>query len=206
MKIFKIAGITLAILSLVGEVTYSSLKPISKSKTNNQIKIQKKTDEKEEKRNTSEMEADENKEEPDEVSENSSNTNTLSEEKSKNNTQNKTKEENNSGSYRQENSSPTSSVSPTPTQKTAWELLGISEYDYYNSPGPNEGELAFRESESKCDNVATSITNTYGFVTHFGDVYSYSESYIGCWITVHLPDGRRMFYNEFISRVNRGEF
>ena len=204
MKIFKIAGITLAILSVVGEVTYSSLKPVSKSKTNNQITIQKKTDEKEKKRNTSEVEADEKKEEPGEVSENSSNSNILNEEKSNNNTQNKTKEENNSGSYRQENSSPTSSVSPPPAPKTAWELLGISEYDYYNSPAPNEGEIA--KDIVDCEAKSEEITNKYGFVTHSGDVYSYSENYIGCWITVHFPDGRRMFYNEFDSRANRGEF
>ena len=208
MKIFKIAGITLAIFSLIGAVTYGSLKPKSKSKINNQITIQKKTDKQEEKINQGEIKVDEQKEKLGESSDNSSNDNALNDKKSDYNTQIEIIEEKNSNtSYVQENNSTiTSLISTDSSPQNPWERLGISENDYYNSPAPNEGEIAFRESESKCDSVATSITNTYGFVTHFGDVYSYSESYIGCWITVHLPDGRKMFYNEFISRANRGEF
>lgn len=94
---------------------------------------------------------------------------------------------------------------PVPVQ-TEWEKLGISEYDYYNSPAKNEGEIAFRDAESVCDSVSANISNKYGLVTHFGDVKSYSENYIGCWITIHLADGSWMFYKEFLAREKLGEF
>lgn len=115
---------------------------------------------------------------------------------------------NNSGNNRENTSKNTTDndyIPPVPVQ-TEWDKLGISEYDYYNSPGPNEGELAFRDAESKCDAVGTNISNKYGFVTHSGDVKSYSENYIGCWITIHLADGSWMFYREFLEREKRGEF
>lgn len=206
MKVKGIAIIALAILSLVADATYNNYKPNSnENKKNNHIIVDKKmnieeTDEEmEEVNNVSIIEED--------SSEKSENSETLSEQKSYESTQNTTKEEKNNSYVQNNSSTPISSVSSTPpVTQTPWGALGISEYDYYNNPAPNEGELAFRESESKCDSVATLIANQYGFVTHFGDVYSYSESYIGCWITIHLPDGRRMFYNEFMSRVNRGEF
>lgn len=96
-------------------------------------------------------------------------------------------------------------VPPVPVQ-TEWEKLGISEYDYYNSPGENEGEIAFSDAVSVCDGVGANISDKYGLVTHSGDVKSYSENYIGCWITIHLADGSWMFYNEFKVREARGEF
>ena len=103
--------------------------------------------------------------------------------------------------------SPTSQPQPSsPPVQTEWGKLGISEYDYYNRPAPGEGEIAFSEAESKCDAVADNITNQYSFVTHTGDVRSRSENYLGCWITIHFADGSYMFYKEFMSRVNRGEF
>lgn len=91
----------------------------------------------------------------------------------------------------------------TPTE---WEKLGISEYDYYNSPRPNEGEIAFREPESTCDRVSQEIASQYHFRTQYGDVHSYSEDYIGCWIVVNMYDGSWMFYSEFKQREARGEF
>lgn len=94
---------------------------------------------------------------------------------------------------------------PVPVQ-TEWGKLGISEYDYYNSPGENEGEVAFRDAVSVCDSEGAKISDKYSLVVHTGDVRSYSEKYIGCWITVHLQDGSWMFYNEFKVREARGEF
>lgn len=91
-------------------------------------------------------------------------------------------------------------------QPTEWEKLGISEYDYYNSPRPNEGEIAFREPESKCERVSNEITNMYHFTTSYGDVHSYSEDYIGCWLIVYMRDGSWIFYKEFKQREARGEF
>lgn len=134
-----------------------------------------------------------------------------SDKKSVNVTQNETKgnKNNATSNYSNQQEQPKAQTPPpvsTPKVQTEWEKLGISEYDYYNSPGPNEGQIAFRGAESECERIATDITNTYGFVTHYGDVKSYSERYIGCWITVHLPNGNRMFYNEFKARESRGEF
>ena len=93
-----------------------------------------------------------------------------------------------------------------PRTLTEWEKLGISEYEYYHSPAPNEGEIAFYSSESVCANEANSIVTKYKVVTNYGDVKSYSENYLGCWIVVKLPNGSWMFYKEFKNREANGEF
>lgn len=115
-----------------------------------------------------------------------------------------TNKNNNSVQSNSSNNNASNSKSERPM--TAWEKLGISEEQYNNSPGPNEGEIAFRKPESVCESTANSITNMYAFVTHVGDVKSYSDKYIGCWITIHLPSGEWMFYGKFKEREKRGEF
>ena len=92
------------------------------------------------------------------------------------------------------------------TEPTEWEKLGISEYQYYNEPSPNEGEIAFRDSMEKCESVAIDINNRYSFNTNYGDIYSYSEDYIGCWIIVYIENNNWIFYNEFKQREQSGEF
>ena len=91
-----------------------------------------------------------------------------------------------------------------PRTMTEWEKLGISEWDYYNSPAPNEGELATNIND--CDTEANNIISKYKLVAHSGDVYSYSDDYLGCWIVVNMSDGSWMFYNEFKNREKSGEF
>lgn len=85
-----------------------------------------------------------------------------------------------------------------------WEKLGISEWDYYHTPAPNEGELATGISD--CDNEANNIISKYKVVAHSGDTYSYSDDYLGCWIVIVFSDNSRIFYNEFKSREKTGEF
>lgn len=101
---------------------------------------------------------------------------------------------------------PANTITKSENKISVWEKLGITENEYYNSPAPNEGELAFRDSETKCDQVENEITNKYTLVTHSGDVKSYSEKYLGCWITIYLPNNKWMFYNEFKLRESKGEF
>lgn len=106
-----------------------------------------------------------------------------------------------SNDYQPNNSNNTTT---TPKILTEWEKLGISEYDYYNTPTPNEGEIANEITD--CDSKADEINVEYGFITHSGDVRSYSNNYLGCWITIHFNDGSWIFYNEFKARADRGEF
>ena len=54
---------------------------------------------------------------------------------------------------------PTQNVVETPL--TEWEKLGISEYDYYNTPSDNEGELAFKGDTSLCQNEINRLINQY---------------------------------------------
>lgn len=139
------------------------------------------------------------------VSKKSSNTTTNNTNEKKDNSNNSTSNNSSNKSNNTTQSSSTSSVKVEKTM-TAWEKLGISEYEYYNSPGPNEGEIAFNKPESACESAANTITKMYAFVTHFGDVKSYSDRYIGCWITIHLPNGEWMFYGKFKEREKRGDF
>ena len=87
---------------------------------------------------------------------------------------------------------------------TEWEKLGISEWDYYHTPAPNEGEIATNIID--CDEEVNNIITKYRLVAHSGDTYSYSDDYLGCWIVIIFSDNSKMFYNEFKSREKTGEF
>lgn len=176
------------------------------SSDNNKISLtdKKKNTDKEEKEKIKETTVKENEtNKVDDEKENISNNSISNEENNFSNANNyQQKNSNNSSNdYQPNNSNNTTTI---PKTLTEWEKLGISEYDYYNTPTPNEGEIA--KGITDCDSKAKEINDEYGFNVHSGDVKSYSDKYLGCWITIHFNDSSWMFYNEFKARADRGEF
>ena len=111
--------------------------------------------------------------------------------------------------------SKTETVQPAPVQtqpvqqpepvreQTEWEKLGISEYDYYNTPSDNEGELAFKGSTSLCQNEINRLINQYYDSGIDGGNYytingKYTHSYLGCGIKIYI-NGNTYTYNQIKS-------
>lgn len=96
---------------------------------------------------------------------------------------------------------PTQNVVETPL--TEWEKLGISEYDYYNTPSDNEGELAFKGDTSLCQNEINRLINQYYDSGIDGGNYytingKYTHSYLGCGIKIYM-NGNTYTYNQIKS-------
>lgn len=85
---------------------------------------------------------------------------------------------------------------PVPTiPKTEWERLGISEYDYYNTPMFTWEERAY-SNINDCMNEASSINQRYGFVTNYGYVSGKYVDTIGCWVKVYV-NGNKYYLSAF---------
>lgn len=100
-----------------------------------------------------------------------------------------------------ESDPPTQNVVETPL--TEWEKLGISEYDYYNTPSDNEGELAFKGNTSLCQNEINRLINQYYDSGIDGGNYytingKYTHSYLGCGIKIYM-NGNTYTYNQIKS-------
>ncbi len=92
---------------------------------------------------------------------------------------------------------------PVVDNRTAWEKLGISEYDYYNTPSDNEGELAFKGSTGLCQNEINRLVNTYYDSGIDGGNYytvngKYTHSYLGCGIKMYM-NGKAYTYSQIKS-------
>ena len=117
---------------------------------------------------------------------------------SNNSQTNSSSNQNNSNNY----------IPPTPTPEsvkelTEWEKLGISEYDYYNTPSDNEGELAFKGSTSLCQNEINRLVNTYYDSGIDGGNYytvngKYTHSYLRCGIKMYM-NGNSYTYSQIKS-------
>ena len=96
---------------------------------------------------------------------------------------------------------PQPQTTPQPTQqvpsrpKTEWEILGITEYEYYNTPLFDWEEVSYKNM-SDCQNEAKSINQKYGFVTNYGDTSGKYVNTIGCWVEVYV-NGKGYYLNEF---------
>ncbi len=83
------------------------------------------------------------------------------------------------------NNSSTSSV--VKKEETAWEKLGISEYDYYNSPEISWKTIdfsikeygSFDKTKEACYNVGTSYTESESYRFRCYESYSYSGDFLG---------------------------
>ena len=108
-----------------------------------------------------------------------------------------------------EESVPTESVETnTPpviveTPKTAWEQLGISEYEYYNTPMTDGDEVAFKDSIERCEAEVERLKQQYfkQGLSH-GNSYDilgkYTHSYIGCGINVSIY-GKQYSYQQAVA-------
>lgn len=86
---------------------------------------------------------------------------------------------------------------------TEWEKLGISEYDYYNTPSENEGELAFKGNTSLCQNEINRLVNQYYDSGIDGGNYytvngKYTHAYLGCGIKMYM-NGNAYTYSQIKS-------
>lgn len=83
------------------------------------------------------------------------------------------------------NNSSTSSV--VKKEETVWEKLGISEYDYYNSPEINWKTIdfsikeygSFDKTKEACYNAGTSYTKIESYRFRCYESYSYSGDFLG---------------------------
>lgn len=101
-----------------------------------------------------------------------------------------------------QNNNPVQEQEP-PRELTAWEKLGISEYDYYNTPSDNEGELAFKGSTSLCQNEINRLVNKYYDSGIDGGNYytingKYTHAYLGCGIKMYM-NGNTYTYSQIKS-------
>lgn len=82
--------------------------------------------------------------------------------------------------------------SPTPVQKTPWEELGISEYDYYNKPIYGDDDITFsvkiygskEATEEACRKESMRLIEE-GVISSCRTVNSYSGNYLGEKLTKH---------------------
>ncbi len=98
---------------------------------------------------------------------------------------------------------PQAPVSESVRELTEWEKLGISEYDYYNTPSDNEGELAFKGNTNLCQNEINRLVNKYYDSGIDGGNYytingKYTHSYLGCGIKMYM-NGNIYTYNQIKS-------
>lgn len=89
------------------------------------------------------------------------------------------------------------------TPKTAWEQLGISEYEYYNTPMTDGDEVAFKDSIERCEAEVERLKQQYfkQGLSH-GNSYDilgkYTHSYIGCGINVSIY-GKQYSYQQAVA-------
>ena len=77
--------------------------------------------------------------------------------------------------------------SPQPKQPTEWEKLGISEYDYYNSPEISWKTVDFdvnklgsmEETKNACYNAGANYTGLENYRFRCDETYSYSGKFLG---------------------------
>lgn len=92
---------------------------------------------------------------------------------------------------------PTQEVPAPVKPKTEWEKLGISEYEYYNTPLLSWEEVSYKNMLD-CQREAKAINQKYGFVTSYGNTSGKYVDTIGCWVIISM-NGNDYFLNEFRS-------
>lgn len=78
-------------------------------------------------------------------------------------------------------------VVPQPKQPTEWEKIGISEYDYYNSPEISWKTVDFdvnklgsiEETKNACYNAGANYTGLENYRFRCDETYSYSGKFLG---------------------------
>lgn len=88
---------------------------------------------------------------------------------------------------------------PAVDNRTAWEKLGISEYDYYHTEMYGARVDLYNTDISFCNSEARRILNSYEDVANtrsYSGTGKYTYSYIGCSVDVTFYDGRTVGYNE----------
>ncbi len=133
-----------------------------------------------------------------EESQNNSNTNQNNNNTDQNsNSNNKTTISQNNGGNIQ-NTPPQTPPSPQPSQQTAWERLGISEYEYYHTPLFTNDYIDF-DSESKCASLVQVIKNYCDLDSGYqGVAGKYTGGSIGCRLRIYV-NGETYSYSQFKS-------
>lgn len=170
-----------------------------------------------ENKNTTKDQTVEKKENSNEKQENSKKDSTSKDSSKKNNSSSSNQSSSNTSQNNNQSSTTTSQnqvtsvqVQTPPKAQTEWERLGISEYDYYNTPAHNEGELAFKGDISLCTNEKNRLTNLYyDKGIDGGREYTingeYTHSYLGCGLYL-IMGGQKYTYSQIISMEKQGYF
>ncbi len=103
--------------------------------------------------------------------------------------------ENNNMKDNYENNELENSTTRVELQKTAWEILGISQYEYENAILYDGEEISFKDIE-QCKSEAERINKTYGFVTNYGYTSGKYLNTVGCWVKVYV-DGTKYYLSQF---------
>ena len=136
------------------------------------------------------------------VEENKSNQKTTTSHSNNNSNSNKTSSaptntQNNNSNQQQEVKQ--EAPKPAVDNRTAWEKLGISEYDYYHTEMYGARVDLYNTDISFCNSEARRILNSYEDVANtrsYSGTGKYTYSYIGCSVDVVFYDGRTVGYNE----------
>lgn len=216
-KIIFIAIIFFVGISTVISIRYfdSENKNIESSKKileKKQIKRSKTKNSEDKKSNKNEVIENENDTRKDSNNTDSSKQNNNNNKSTNSNSVNKdTSQNNNSTSTTTSENQPTSQPEQTPPKVyTEWEKLGISEYDYYNTPSENEGELAFKGNGNLCQNEINRLINLYydkgiDGGRHYTINGKYTHSYLGCGIYIKM-NGKEYKYSEIVTMEKQGYF
>lgn len=199
MKTKKIIPLVILILMILGitGISIFSFNAREKDNYSNQTTSNEEMQEKNTKGN-SETKDDEKKEEDKSSSDNQKNTNSGDNQKSDANPKIDTTPKISNDNTVSDNSTNNNSISKNnttpkateePKQLTEWEKLGISEYDYYNSPreGQSDMTLDFKTSEygssdnayNACLEAGSNYTGLKDYRFRCYDIYSYSGDILG---------------------------
>jgi len=205
LKLIFLGLITLILcLVIYVIINCNSTKSKNVEDSNSQRKVEEKSKKSTKKNQTNKKETS-NKEENEATDETSNKENRRETSNNKETLSNNSSSDNNVTSYHDDKNSVTSNEvdsSSQPTQstppqqnitsnQTEWEKLGISEYEYYNTPMNIGDEVAFKADISTCESEINRLINTYyRSGLSGGNSYTvngkYTHSYIGCGINIYI--------------------
>lgn len=110
-------------------------------------------------------------------------------------TNNQTTSTNNTKNNQNTNTTVQNQQQSQSTPKSAWDQLGISEYEYYNAKRFSWEEVAYKNM-ADCQREAQAINQKYSFVTNYGNVAGKYVDTVGCWVEIYV-NGTPYYLSQF---------
>lgn len=205
----------ISILCSISLAVITAIAPVDNTKFFSTKKVDKSSLVSKEKKKVVEEKMPKNKKSTETVEENNGETEEFVEEKmpSSNETEDKNMEKNN---YSRAENTATNDIAqnnavnsvPTPAQvqqrrpQTEWEKLGITEYEYNNTPANSSDEINFKNI-AECQSEANRINQRgraekKNFVANYGYTPGAYVDVAGCWVKIWV-DGVKYKYSQFVS-------